>query len=509
MERRFGTEAKVGIFVLIGLIILAWGSLRIGKFDLVGESGYAVWAVFPSAAGLKRGVAVEMAGIPIGAVRQIDLYRGQAKIVLSIKRGISIPVDSVVSIQTRGVLGDKYVEISRGMALPQVNTGGRIVRTHTPADLSRVLAKVGDIASDMKDISQALKQSIASPESTRNIQKSLKNLAELTAKLNQTLARNQAKVDRIIANISDFSRDMKAFSGDMKAIIANNRENIDRIIKSVSQSSRVLVGTMYALRKISMRLASGQGTLGQLIQSDTTIRRLNSTLAELRSVVAKINSGRGTLGKLVNDDTTVNRLNDALASVNNYLTRTDAWKFTVSYRNEYMTRYGDSRSALNLVIQPKADKYYILGLVYSPRGRTNTIETSYEYGGSRIGQDYTEKRVIRDRNELLLNAQIGKRFYDLRVRAGIFESTGGVGLDYYLWNDRIQLTAEAFDFDPDRQPRVRAYADIRIWKYLTVTVGMDDIVSNQGGASFFVGAGIRFDDDDLKYLISSVPIPKQ
>ncbi len=509
MERRFGIEAKVGIFVLIGLIILVWGSLRIGKFDLVGQRGYEAWAIFPSAAGLKRGVVVEMAGIPIGTVRNIQLYRGRAKIVLGIRRGISIPLDSVASIQTRGVLGDKYVEIQRGVAMPQLKPGGRIVRTQTPADLSRVLAKVGDIAADMKDISLALKRSIASPESTRNIQKSLKNLAELTARLNQTLSRNQAKVDRIISNLSDFSRDMKTFSGDMRTLVSDNRKNIEAIIRSVSKSSKVLVGTMYALRKITYKLASGQGTLGQLIHSDTTVRRLNATLAELRSVVAKINSGRGSLGKLVNDDTTVNRLNDALASVNNYLTRTDAWRFTVSWHGQYMTRYGDTRSVLNLTIQPKPDKYYILGIVSSPQGRLMTTDTTYQYGGARMGQDYTERKTVRDRNQLLFNAQIGKRWYDLRVRAGIFESTGGVGLDYYLWNDRVQITAEAFDFDPDRQPQVRAFARIRFLKHLFVTVGMDDIVSNTGESSFFIGAGIQFDDDDLKYLISSVPIPKQ
>ena len=92
-------------------------------------------------------------------------------------------------------------------------------------------------------------------------------------------------------------------------------------------------------------------------------------------------------------------------------------------------------------------------------------------------------------------------------KGGIIESTGGIGLDYYLFDDRPKLSLEAFDFDPDRKPHLKGGADLTFFKYLYLTAGFDDFISDEGRSSFFVGVGLRFEDDDIKYLLTSAPIP--
>jgi len=71
------------------------------------------------------------------------------------------------------------------------------------------------------------------------------------------------------------------------------------------------------------------------------------------------------------------------------------------------------------------------------------------------------------------------------------------------------LTFEAFDFDTDTRSHLKARVDFSFFKYLYLTAGFDDFISDEGRSSFFVGAGLKFEDDDLKYLLTSAPIPTQ
>ncbi len=151
-------------------------------------------------------------------------------------------------------------------------------------------------------------------------------------------------------------------------------------------------------------------------------------------------------------------------------------------------------------IQPKQDQFYLLGLVSDPRGRL-TVRDNTTGGVKTTTEEW-------DKSGLLFNAQIGKRFRNLVLRGGILESTGGFGMDYMALNDRLKLTFEAFDFSSDRNAHLKGYADVKLFKYLYLTGGWDDFISNRGNSSSFVGLSIRFEDDDLKYLLTSTPIPK-
>ena len=103
-----------------------------------------------------------------------------------------------------------------------------------------------------------------------------------------------------------------------------------------------------------------------------------------------------------------------------------------------------------------------------------------------------------------INAQIAKRYYDFTVRAGIIESTGGAGADYYLFKDKAKLSLEAWDFNRSSTPHLKASASYDFFKHLFLVAGGDDLSSKER-RSFFAGGGIKFEDEDLKYLITSVP----
>lgn len=134
-------NVAVGIFMLVGMAALAYLSIQLGRVSLFGGQGYVVTADFPSTGGLKSGAAVEIAGVQVGEVAGIGLHDDQARVVLRVRPGIKIPDDSIVSIKTKGLIGEKYVRISPGGSEKLVPANGRLREVEAPVDLEELISK--------------------------------------------------------------------------------------------------------------------------------------------------------------------------------------------------------------------------------------------------------------------------------------------------------------------------------------------------------------------------------
>jgi phospholipid/cholesterol/gamma-HCH transport system substrate-binding protein len=139
--RRSVLDLAVGVFVLLGILALGWLSIRLGKVDFVGGKNYTVTADFPSAGGLKNGSSIEIAGVEIGRVSTVQLANYQARVVLSIRNDVKLTEDSIVSIKTRGLIGEKFVQISPGGSDRMIKPGGKITEVEPPIDLEELLSK--------------------------------------------------------------------------------------------------------------------------------------------------------------------------------------------------------------------------------------------------------------------------------------------------------------------------------------------------------------------------------
>ncbi len=139
MERK-GLEFGVGIFLIVGIICMGYLSLTLGRIGL-SSSQYEVKAVFPTVSGLKSKAPVTMAGVSIGEVRKILLYKGQAEIVLGINKDVQLEEDSIASIKTMGIIGDKYVSIAPGASDNYIKPGGAIRETQPPLDIEGLISR--------------------------------------------------------------------------------------------------------------------------------------------------------------------------------------------------------------------------------------------------------------------------------------------------------------------------------------------------------------------------------
>lgn len=141
--KRISVEAAVGLFLVAGFLCFAYLSVRLGDVSLFGDKSYPVMARFNSISGLKEGGVVEIAGVKIGKVARITLNPEtyQAHVEMGIDHGVLLQEDSIASIRTSGIIGDKYVNISPGGSLETIKPGGRIVETESAINLEEMVSK--------------------------------------------------------------------------------------------------------------------------------------------------------------------------------------------------------------------------------------------------------------------------------------------------------------------------------------------------------------------------------
>ena len=138
---RFTMETAVGIFVFAGILCLAWLSIKLGKLELVGGDTVPFVAEFASVAGLKEGGSVEIAGVEVGKVASISVKDYKASVLLKIRKGIPLQEDTIASIRTRGLIGDRYVNLAPGASERMISPGGRIRDTEPAVDLEGLLGQ--------------------------------------------------------------------------------------------------------------------------------------------------------------------------------------------------------------------------------------------------------------------------------------------------------------------------------------------------------------------------------
>ncbi len=500
-------EAKVGIFVLLGIVVLTYFTFRVSKMGGIGEKGYNLVVSFESAAGLEPKANVKMAGVPVGKVEAIELEGTRARLVLRIRDGVRIPVDSVVSIQTQGLLGEKYVEIFPGKETEKMlPPGGRVTNTLAPANLDEIMRKVSQISEDVKNFTGTLSATLGTEEGKKALSDIVRNIRETSEVLRTVVAGNEERLNRILANIDTLSEDMKEIS-------STNKEDLRAMISNLRSFSETLKTEAPGLARNLQKM--GEQVSGVVGENRENIRvsieniknasaKLDNTLDSAGKVMARIERGEGTLGKLVTDNTTINTLNDTLAGIDRYIRRREELKMFLDYRLEYLTKSSDYKNYANLRIQPTADKYYLLGIVDDPRGKFNssTTTTTTTPPGTTVTSEQKSYS-----NDLTYNAMVAKRFGAVTFRGGIIESTGGFGIDYNPWRDRLTLSLEAYDFDAENNPHLKVYGNYDIVKNLFITGGVDDILNDEDDfRTFFFGFGIKFADDDLKTVLGSVPV---
>ena len=134
-------EFIVGVFVLVGIVCLGYLSIKLGKLELIGGNVYEVIAQFNTASGLKAGSSVEIGGVEVGRVRAITLNEDRAAVILAVDNKVKLYTDTIASIKTRGIIGEKFLALSPGGGGDPLKPGDTIRDTESGLDLEELVSQ--------------------------------------------------------------------------------------------------------------------------------------------------------------------------------------------------------------------------------------------------------------------------------------------------------------------------------------------------------------------------------
>jgi phospholipid/cholesterol/gamma-HCH transport system substrate-binding protein len=139
--KKLDLELAVGLFILAGIVCLGYLSVKMAKMEIIGGDRYEVYAIFSDIGGLKKGSSVVIAGVEVGRVESITMEDYEAKVVLSISMDVKLQEDSIATIKTRGLIGEKYLSLTPGGSEEIIKPGGKIRETLPPVDFEELVSK--------------------------------------------------------------------------------------------------------------------------------------------------------------------------------------------------------------------------------------------------------------------------------------------------------------------------------------------------------------------------------
>ncbi len=139
--RTFTVEFWVGVFAIVGVIAAGYLSVGLAGLKIGPQDTYEIAAEFDNISGLEIGASVEIAGVPVGEVKRIELKDPAALVIMEVKNDVKIKDDDIVSIRTKGIIGDRFVKISRGASDLTIPPGGTVTETESVVDIEDLIGK--------------------------------------------------------------------------------------------------------------------------------------------------------------------------------------------------------------------------------------------------------------------------------------------------------------------------------------------------------------------------------
>jgi phospholipid/cholesterol/gamma-HCH transport system substrate-binding protein len=481
-------ETKVGAFFIAALTILGILILRMEKLDLIGAKSQAqIVTEFDQVAGLNLQSAVRVAGVRVGVVSAIDLEGKRARVTMDLPRDYPIYKDASASLSSIGILGEKYIELDPGHPEAGRMAANEIVPSKVGPGLDNLMAALGDIAENVKGVTYALNQSIGGEPGREKLDEIVDNVRVLTGEFRAMAEENHGTINTTLGNVQNLTADLK----EKLPLIAKQFEDLGRNLNDLVVSNRPEI----------------QGVIGDVRKLTAS---LQSTSENIRSITDKLNKGEGTIGKLLNDETTINKLNDAVDNVNSMLGGFRSMDLNLDMNAARWTRRGDSAVGLDLDIVPSRDHWYSLGFHSTPDGKINssTSVSTVSNGGPAVT---TTSSYVTTDQAFTFNAQFAKRLADHYViTGGIVEGKGGAGAEFRALDDTFRIGVLGYDFtrrDDKPNPRYRITSSFQFYKGIYGMTGVQDL-ANKDLRTFFIGGGLRWTDEDLKKLVGLAAVGK-
>lgn len=430
-------EIKIGLFLGIGLVILALFIFVVGDFStLFQKKGYTLYANFSSVSGLEKKTVVRLAGVKIGVVEEIRLKGNQAEVEMAINPEVEVSRDSTATLASLGLLGEKFIEIIPGKEKEMAQPGDTI-GSLPPVGFDQMGMMLASLGDEIKETSRTLRELLGGDETRTNLKDIFQNMSLFSSELNDFLRQNKSSISGSLEKSTEV---MENFNQSVEAI-SKNLDELILLMKDTVEENRV------NLRE------NISGLKDLLLKTEESLKLLNDALE-------KLNKGEGTLGKLIQDPELINRTEETVNEIQKIVKPVSSLRLNMGLKAEYFAKSELFKGTLSFALWPSSNKFVLAQIVHDP------WQDRFTY-----------------------SAQGGLRWGAFAPRAGILESEFGVGLDFFTFNDRLVFTFEGFDFNREPRPRFRAWTSFVATRYIHFLLGWDDFTLSEKRELYF---GLKF-----------------
>ncbi len=489
------TRFKVGIFTVLGLLSILAVTVLVNNRPYWWRPCQLVKINVEDATGLKTKSPIRSLGIEIGYLTSVELTETHVTLGICLTAPVEVLTSTRAYIRGEGFLGDKFVELKpvKYLGRQVSDDKGKGTENTRMIDLDRSSHDVvswlipdAGAASEIPKVEGVPLPPIDSP----------KTLKERPSKGGREIPVGEEgqDVQHLVGRVDDLVQEMSGLTSNLKKSLnpEEMKRTMDQLNVTLQNANRTL---------------SPEGGINQTAQR--TLAKLEDSIEQLRDQMTRVNKGEGSVGMLLNDPTYAEEIRTAIKNINRLLNRVGDMRFVVDIGGVVLPTYSGGRAWLQLGIWPNPSRYYLLGLASDSRGRiSNTTTTTITVAGG-LTQTITSQSQVLDQTSVLPIAMMGKIFWNrLDLSVGVLYGDGagsakillgpnGSERTFEIRND-LYLRTNSAGVDDRLTFTTRPFSNLYVNAALESVRGMP----GTGQAVYSFGAGISFDDEDIKLLFA-------
>jgi phospholipid/cholesterol/gamma-HCH transport system substrate-binding protein len=291
-------SVRVGLFVLIGLVLVAVLMLNFSRGIGLFQPKYDIFMRVNSVAGLRPGSAVYLSGIQVGNVASVELDRDNKNVLvhLEILEKFRLHQDARFSIEQIGVLGDQFVIINPGTPGTAFLEGGAVVPGQAPFSFQEVARSTTDLLKRFDQLGKTVEEAIQRVNNQVLDTNTLGNLSQTIANFEKVSERTLAVVDNAgvivsnagpalslaFSNLFEFSSQLENLAMEVEETLVTNRVELNQSMKNLRDATASLKG-------LAAGLEAGEGAVGALLQDEQLRSQLSFTFSNLAVLSSNVN----------------------------------------------------------------------------------------------------------------------------------------------------------------------------------------------------------------------------
>ncbi len=510
------TRLKVGIFTLAGIGLLVLVSVLINNRPYWWRPCQFVKINVEDATGLKTKSPIRSLGIEIGFLRSVNLSETHVSLGICITAPVEVLPTTRAYLRPEGFLGDKFVELK-----PVRYTGPK---PSEPEEFDN--AKNAESKNDTKSTIKSAVKSATKSEIKSQIKSKLKGLQSFLAIIPSAYAEEPSpsarSVGEPIGSPTSLPKQRTRKRAEREIPVGEEVQDIEHLVNRVDDLVNQVSGLANNLktainpedlkktmRQLNSTLENASRTLapeGGLTQTaQRTLAKLEDSIEQLRSQMTRVNKGEGSVGRLLNDPEYAELIHQALLNLNRLLNKLNNFRFVVDLGGALLPAYNGGRGWFQLGVWPRKDRYYLIGISMDPRGRISTTQVTTTAGG--LSQT-TEVQTV-DQTSILLTGMLGKVYYDrYDLSIGFLYGDGAASAAIRLgptgFEEQLTFRSDVYFRTSGSSLDSRLSLTFFPIQNLYLRAGLESLrklpVNNR--YAYFLSAGITFDDDDIKFLLS-------